>query len=269
MKIPYFEVAAFTGRPFGGNPAGVCALPRWLVEAALQNIAAENNLAETAFFVAAGSDYELRWFAPEMEIDLCGHATLASAFVLFSELGCRGNSVRFHSRNSGILTVAREGDVLTLDFPARPATPCPAPEMLVRGLGRKPLEVLRARDYLAVFASEADVRSLRPDFALLKTLDAFGVIATAPGGDCDFVSRFFVPKAGVPEDPVTGSSHCTLVPFWSLRLGKTTLFARQVSRRGGELFCRFAGERVLIGGKAVLYLRGEIELKDTGQQLKT
>ncbi len=266
MKIPYFEVAAFTDKSFGGNPAGVCALPRWLGAATLQRIAAENNLAETAFFVPAGSDYELRWFTPEMEIDLCGHATLASAFILFSELGLRGNAVRFHSCTSGLLTVTREGDVLTLDFPARPATACAVSETLVRGLGRKPIEALRARDYLAVFPSEAEVRALQPDIGLLKTLDAFGVIATAPGGNCDFVSRFFVPKAGVAEDPVTGSSHCTLVPYWSQRLGKTMLFARQVSWRGGELFCRQAGQRVLIGGKAVLYLRGEIELKESTQQ---
>ena len=269
MKIPYFEVAAFTDKSFGGNPAGVCALPRWLDEATLQHIAAENNLAETAFFVPAGSDYELRWFTPEMEIDLCGHATLASAFILFSELGLRANAVRFQSRMSGLLTVAREGDVLTLDFPARPAAPGPAPEALLCGLGWKPLEVLRSRDYLTVFASETEVRSLQPDFSALKTLDAFGVIATAPGDGCDFVSRFFAPKAGVAEDPVTGSSHCTLVPYWSQRLGKLTLFARQVSRRGGELFCRQADQRVLIGGKAVLYLRGEIELKDNAQSLKS
>ena len=228
----------------------------------LQNIAAENNLAETAFFVPADSGYELRWFTPKMEIDLCGHATLASAFILFSELSLRGQAVRFQSQTSGTLTVTREGDILMLDFPARPAVPCPPPEALVGGLGQKPLEVLRARDYLAVFASEAEVRSLQPDFARLKTLDALGVIATAPGSDCDFVSRFFAPKAGVAEDPVTGSSHCTLVPYWSRRLDRTSLFARQVSKRGGELFCRQADERVLIGGKAVLYLRGEIELND-------
>ena len=263
MKIPYFEVAAFTDKSFGGNPAGVCALPRWLDDATLQSIAAENNLAETAFFVGRDGDYELRWFTPEMEIDLCGHATLASAFVLYSELGFREDTIRFHSRTSGTLTVAKAGDVLTLDFPARTATPCPASDTLVRALNQKPLELLRARDYLAVFASETEVRS--PDFALLKMLDAFGVIATAPGNDCDFVSRFFAPKAGVNEDPVTGSSHCTLVPYWSRRLGKTELLARQVSRRSGELFCRQAGERVLIGGKAVLYLRGEIELKDNAQ----
>ena len=265
MKIPYFEVAAFTEKTFGGNPAGICALPRWLSDAALQNIAAENNLAETAFFVAAGSDYDLRWFSPQAEIDLCGHATLASAFILFSELGFPGDAIRFHSRTAGALTVLRAGDMHTLDFPARPATPCPAPDTLARALGRRPLEVLRARDYLAVFASEAEVRALQPDFALLNTLDAFGVIVTAPGGDCDFVSRFFAPKAGVAEDSVTGSSHCTLVPYWAQRLGKTALFARQVSRRGGELFCRQADGRVFIGGKAVLYLRGEIELNDSVQ----
>lgn len=269
MKIPYFEVAAFTENPFGGNPAGVCALPYWLEDATLQNIAAENKLAETAFFVAAGSGCELRWFTPEMEIELCGHATLASAFVLFFELGFGGNLVRFHSRASGILTVTRDEENLTLDFPSRPAASCPVPDTLVRGLGRQPVELLRARDYLAVFASESEVRSLQPDFSLLKTQEAFGVIATAPGSDCDFVSRFFVPKAGVAEDPVTGSSHCTLVPYWSQRLNQTTLFARQVSRRGGELFCRQAGERVLIGGKAVLYLRGEIELKENAQPMKT
>jgi PhzF family phenazine biosynthesis protein len=265
MKIPYYEVAAFTDKSFGGNPAGVCALPQWLSDAALRNIAAENNLAETAFFVSVGSDYELRWFSPKMEIDLCGHATLASAFVLFAELGFRGNTIRFHSRTSGTLTVVREGDILTLDFPARPAKPSLASDALARSLGRRPLEVLRARDYLAIFASETEVRSLQPDFPMVRMLDAFGVIATAPGDDCDFVSRFFVPKAGINEDPVTGSSHCTLVPFWAQRLGKTTLFARQVSRRGGELFCRQAGERVCIGGKAVLYLRGEIQLKDSAQ----
>ena len=264
MKIPYFEVAAFTDRSFGGNPAGICVLPRWPEDATLQNIAAENNLAETAFLVPAGSDYELRWFTPEMEIDLCGHATLASGFVLFSQLGVGGNTIRFHSRTSGTLAVVRENDVLTLNFPARPASSCSMSEALARSLGRRPLELLRARDYLAVFGSESEVKSLQPDFPFLKMLDVFGVIATAPGDSCDFVSRFFAPKAGINEDPVTGSSHCTLVPFWAQRLGKQTLFARQVSRRGGELFCRQADDRVFIGGKAVLYMRGEIELKDIG-----
>jgi PhzF family phenazine biosynthesis protein len=260
MKLPYFEVDAFASKPFQGNPAGVCPLKHWLADATMQNIAAENNLSETAFFVPRGSDYELRWFTPTVEIDLCGHATLASAFVLFSELGRPGDAVQFHSR-SGPLVVRRQNEVLTLDFPSRPPVPITAPEGLIRGLGKKPVEVLKARDYFAVFAAVEDVRSLNPDFALLGTLDE-KVIVTAPGVDCDFVSRFFAPSAGVPEDPVTGSAHCTLIPYWSRRLGKTKLFARQVSKRGGELFCELAGERVLIGGKAVLYSRGQIEIED-------
>ncbi len=257
MKMPYFEVDAFASKPFHGNPAGVCPLANWLPDATMQSIAAENNLSETAFFVPRGNDYELRWFTPKVEMDLCGHATLASAFILFSELGFRGDSVRFHTR-SGILSVTREDDVLTLDFPSRPPASCTVPEALIRSLGRKPVEVLKARDYFVIFATEDDVRSLQPDFAGLGTLDA-SVIVTAPGSDCDFVSRFFAPTAGIPEDPVTGSAHCTLIPYWSQRLGKAKLFARQISKRGGELFCSDAGERVRIGGKAVLYLKGEIE----------
>jgi PhzF family phenazine biosynthesis protein len=259
-KIPYFEVDAFAGRLFRGNPAGICPLSKWLNDAVMQDIAAENNLSETAFFVPNGNDYDLRWFTPAMEIDLCGHATLASAFIVFSELGFRGDTVRFHSR-SGPLTVSRSGAVLTLDFPSRPPKPCPTPEALIDGLGKKPVEVLKARDYFALFDRAEDIRALQPDFGRLGTLDE-KVIVTAPGTDCDFVSRFFAPTAGVNEDPVTGSAHCTLIPYWAQRLGKKKLFARQLSRRGGELFCEDAGERVKIGGNAVLYLRGEIELKD-------
>jgi predicted PhzF superfamily epimerase YddE/YHI9 len=262
MKLPYYEVSAFTTNPFGGNPAGVCPLDAWLPAPVLQGIAANNNLAETAFTVPQGNDFELRWFTPAVEMDLCGHATLAAAAVLFNERGLRGNEVRFHSR-SGLLTVAREKDWLTLDFPVRPAAPgAILPPALIRGLGTTPKEVFKARDYLVVFDDEAEVRALKPDFAVLKTLDCLGIIATAPGNDCDFVSRFFAPGAGVDEDPVTGSAHCTLIPYWAQRLGKSKLFARQVSARGGELFCELAGERVRIGGKAVLYLRGEIEIQD-------
>ena len=261
MKLPYYEVSAFTTNPFGGNPAGVCPLDAWLPDAVLQSIAANNNLAETAFTVARGADFDLRWFTPTVEMDLCGHATLAAAFVLFTERNLSASEVRFHSR-SGLLEVSRANDLLTLDFPSRPATPCAGPEALIRGLGAKPVEVLKARDYLAVFASEAEVRALKPDFAALKSLDCLGIIATAPGGDCDFVSRFFAPGAGVDEDPVTGSAHCTLIPYWARRLGKAKLFARQVSQRGGELFCELVGERVRIGGNAALYLRGEIFLPD-------
>jgi PhzF family phenazine biosynthesis protein len=259
-RVPYFVVDAFASKLFRGNPAGICPLTKWLDDALMQNIAAENNLAETAFFVPRGDDYDLRWFTPTVEIDLCGHATLASAFILFSELGFRGDTVHFHSK-SGRLTVSRNGNVLTLDFPSRPPAPCTAPEALVKGLGKEPSEILKARDYFALFANAEDVRALQPDFGLLGTLDQ-KVIVTAPGVDCDFVSRFFAPTAGVNEDPVTGSAHCTLIPYWSKRLGKKKLFARQLSKRGGELFCEDAGERVRIGGNAVLYSRGEIELKD-------
>ncbi len=265
MKLPYFEVDTFTSKPLHGNPAGVCPLPNWLPDATMQSIAAENNLAETAFFAPRGSDYDLRWFTPTVEIDLCGHATLASAFILLSELNHRGDAIRFHSR-SGVLTVAKERDVLVMDFPARPPAACDKPEALASALGAQPEEILASRDYFAVFASEEDVQALRPDFGALQKLDRFGMIATAPGNDCDFVSRFFVPKAGVPEDPVTGSSHCTLIPYWAERLGKTKLFARQISRRGGELFCEVAGDRVKIGGKAVLYNIGHIFIDDAPAQ---
>ena len=265
MKIKYFEVDAFANKPFQGNPAGICPLEKWLDDATMQNIAAENNLAETAFFVPRGDDFDLRWFAPAVEIDLCGHATLASAFILFTELGRKADTARFHSK-SGPLTVTRNGDILTLDFPSRPPGPAAVPDALIRGLGKKPVQVLKARDYFALYEKADDVRSLKPDLALLGTLDE-KVIVTAPGDDCDFVSRFFAPTAGVPEDPATGSAHCTLIPYWSARLGKTKMFARQVSKRGGELFCELAGDRVLIGGKAVLYSRGQIEIDDASAQM--
>lgn len=259
-RIPYFEVDAFANQLFRGNPAGICPLEKWLDDALMQDIAAENNLAETAFYVPRGEDYELRWFSPAIEIDLCGHATLASAFILFLELGFRGDAVHFHTK-SGRLTVSRKDDVLTLDFPSRPPGPCTVPDALVKGLGERPVEILKARDYFCIFASAEDVRGLRPDFGALGTLDE-KVIVTAPGADCDFVSRFFAPTAGVNEDPATGSSHCTLIPYWSKRLGKKKLFGRQLSKRGGEFFCEDAGERVGIGGNAMLYSRGEIEINE-------
>ncbi len=261
MKLPCYQVSAFAANPFHGNPAGVCPLECWLPDATLQRIAANNNLSETAFTVPHGDDFELRWFTPTVEMDLCGHATLGAAFVLFSERGARGSEIRFHSQ-SGLLTVSRDGDLLTLNFPSRPATPCVASGTLIHGLGAQPKEVFKSRDFLAVFASETEVRALKPDFTALAKLDCTGIIATAPGNDCDFVSRFFAPQSGVNEDPVTGSAHCTLIPFWAGRLGKTKMFARQISQRGGELFCELAGDRVCIGGKAVLYLRGEIEIEE-------
>jgi len=263
MKLPLYHVDAFASEVFCGNPAAVCPLDTWLPDATLQNIAAENNLSETAFTVRRGNDFDLRWFTPTMEVDLCGHATLAAAFVLFMENGVEASSIRFHSR-SGWLAVSCDAGLLTLDFPSLPATSCKASESLARGLGAKPREILKARDYLAVFNSEAEVRGLKPDFGALRSLDCLGVIATARGGDCDFVSRFFAPAAGIDEDPVTGSAHCTLIPYWAEQLGKTKLLARQVSARGGELVCEHVGDRVRIGGRAVLFSRGEIHLLNHG-----
>jgi len=261
MRLPYYHVDAFTGKLFSGNPAGVCSLEQWLPDEVLQRIAAENNLSETAFFKRQPDFFELRWFTPTVEVDLCGHATLAPAHVLFAELGHVDNTVRFQTR-SGLLTATRRNGMIELDFPARQALACTAPETLVRGLGRKPHEVLKSRDYLAVFESQAEVAALAPDMDLLTQLDCLGIIVTAPGEDSDFVSRFFAPRAGVPEDPVTGSSHCSLIPFWAGRLGKSELFARQISRRGGEIFCRHLGDRVGIGGRAIVYSRGEIEISE-------
>jgi PhzF family phenazine biosynthesis protein len=259
MRLPIFEVDAFSSQVFRGNPAAVCPLESWLDDATLQSIAAENNLSETAFLVGGDGAYEIRWMTPKAEVDLCGHATLASAFVLFAEAEKGRDEVVFHSK-SGELRVRREGDLLTLDFPARPPKAVTATDDLLEGLGKPPREVWAARDYLAVYQREEDVRELAPDFTRLARADRFAVIVTAPGREVDFVSRFFAPKQGLPEDPVTGSAHCTLVPFWSKRLGKKRLHALQVSARGGELFCEDRGERVAISGHAVRYLQGTIEV---------
>lgn len=259
MRIPYYQVNAFTGETFGGNPAGVCPLQEWLPDELLQRIAAENNLSETAFFIREDDFFHLRWFTPATEMDLCGHATLASAFVLFSQLGHTQDTVMFQTR-SGLLKATRRSDLIELDFPSRPPVACPLPDDLLRGLGRKPVEVLKSRDYLAVFSTQAEVAALVPNMDLLSKLESLGIIVTAPGDDVDLVSRFFAPRAGVPEDPVTGSSHCTLIPFWAQRLAKTQLSARQISRRGGRLHCRLLGDRVGIGGQAVIYSRGELEI---------
>jgi predicted PhzF superfamily epimerase YddE/YHI9 len=227
----------------------------------MQAIAAENNLAETAFFVREGGDYALRWFTPAVEIDLCGHATLASAHIIFRCLEPQRQSVNFRTLRAGTLTVERRDDGLVMDFPAWPASPAEAPAGLLCALGGAPREVLRARDHLAVYGSAAEVAALKPDFTALAKVDCFAVIATAPGEHgVDFVSRFFAPRQGVDEDPVTGSSHCTLVPYWAKRLRKNKLEARQISARGGALSCALDGERVRIGGRAVLYLEGQITL---------
>jgi len=259
MKIPLFQVDAFTGRLFGGNPAAVCLLESWLDDHVLQSIATENNLSETAFLIPREGCYDLRWFTPKAEIDLAGHPTLAAAHVVFELLEPGLSRVRFLSP-SGPLTVTKEEDRLAMDFPSRPGKPCPPPEPLLRGLKAVPKEVLLARDHLAVFETEDQVLALSPDMAALSELDSMAVIVTAPGREVDFVSRFFAPKMGIPEDPVTGSAHCTLIPYWSERLGKKELRARQVSERIGELWCRDQGERVTISGQAVLFLEGQIHL---------
>lgn len=260
MKLSIYQVDAFTREAFHGNPAAVVPLEEWLPPETMLAIAAENNLAETAFFIKSGDSYELRWFTPEIEIDLCGHATLASAHVLWNELGYDADTIRFQTK-SGELTVTREGELMTLDFPSRPAEEADAPEGLAEILGGIPQRVLKSRDYLAVFNTEAEVLALRPDFRALSELGVHAVIATAPGDTSDFVSRFFAPSVGVDEDPVTGSAHSTLIPYWAEQLGKNELYARQVSKRGGELFCELRGDRVRIGGNAVLYLKGEIDVE--------
>lgn len=259
MKNIIFQIDAFTDTLFKGNPAAVCPLGRWLDDSTLQAVAAENNLSETAFFVRHADHYELRWFTPKAEVDLCGHATLASAHVIFNFLDPKAGTIRF-STKSGVLSVERRGDLLAMEFPSRPGNPCEAPDSLIEALGAVPEECLLARDYLAVFKSEQSVRSLAPKMDKVAALDCLGVIVTAPGTNCDFVSRFFAPKVGVPEDPVTGSAHCTLIPYWAARLGKRKLHALQLSERGGELFCELLKDKVRIAGCAVTYLEGTVRL---------
>ena len=257
MKIKQYQVDAFATRAFEGNPAAVCPLESWLNDGLLQAIAEENNLSETAFFVPSDKGFRLRWFTPASEVDLCGHATLATAHVIFETLGYTKQAITFETR-SGDLFVERKGKQLEMNFPASPPTPRELPETLVKGLGQRPIEVLAAGDYLAVFDSEATIRAISPDMALLGQLDLRGVIITAPGTDVDFVSRFFAPKFGIPEDPVTGSAHCTLAPYWAGRLGKRLLSARQVSKRCGSLTCELKGDRVLLSGSAVTVMEAEI-----------
>jgi PhzF family phenazine biosynthesis protein len=260
MRLPIYQVDAFTDALFGGNPAAVCPLEAWLPDTTMAAIAAENNLAETAFFVRDGAEYPLRWFTPTVEVDLCGHATLASGHVVLNILEPGRKAVNFRTVKAGTLSVRRDGTMLSMDFPARPAAPCTAPDV-VAALGGAPREVLRARDHLVVYDSAADVAALKPDLAALARLDCWAAIVTAPGENgVDFVSRFFAPAQGVPEDPVTGSAHCTLVPYWAKRLGKTDLEARQVSPRGGTLHCTLKGDRVELAGNAVVYLQGTIEV---------
>lgn len=258
MKIKQYQIDAFADRAFSGNPAAVCLLDQWPDDALLQAIAEENNLSETAFLVPIGDGFHLRWFTPDVEVLLCGHATLAAAHVVFEYLDFADREVVFHTL-SGALPVVRQDNLLVMNFPVGLPHPCRIPpDALASALGKQPLEVWVAEDYLAVFADEDDIRILTPNFAAMQTLDRRGVIATAAGNSCDFVSRFFGPKIGIPEDPVTGSAHCQLAPLWAEKLGKSVLHARQLSRRGGEIRCQLQGQRVLLAGRAVTVMVTEI-----------
>ncbi len=256
--MKYYIVDAFTDKPFSGNPAGVCVLDDWPGEDVMQSIAAENNLAETAFVRSTCGGFDLRWFTPEVEIDLCGHATLATAFVLSTIIDPALVTMRF-STLSGILTVDKRGELFEMDFPSRMPVPVPLDSLMEQALGVPVAEAHMSRDLLLLVKDEETVKNLAPDLGLLARIPGcFAAIVTAKGADCDFVSRFFAPNAGIPEDPVTGSAHSTLIPFWAGRLNKKRLLARQLSKRGGTLFCEDCGDRVKISGHAVLYLSGEI-----------
>jgi PhzF family phenazine biosynthesis protein len=260
LTLPLYQVDAFSRTVFGGNPAAVVPLESWIYDATMQRIAAENNLSETAFLVPRGDEWEIRWFTPVQEVELCGHATLASGHVVMTHLQPRREIVRFQSK-SGELSVARDGDRLAMELPRWMPEPVPAQPALAQVLGRAPVETLAyGSKYLCVYDSASDVAALAPDFALMRTLDRYGVCVTAPGAEreCDFVSRFFAPGAGVDEDPVTGSTHCLLVPYWGKALGRTSLFAKQISPRGGELWCTLAKDHVTLAGHVASYLVGAI-----------
>lgn len=259
--MKYYIVDAFTNELFKGNQAGVCLLDEWLEDKILQNIASENNLAETAFVVKRDDYYDLRWFSPETEIDLCGHATLASAFVISNFVDDSAKEIDFHTM-SGKLSVEKKADLFEMDFPARIPTPIPITQLMEQSTGVPVREAHLSRDLLLLVDSEEQVKNLRPDFSLISKLpDCYALIVTAKGEQADFVSRFFAPNAGIPEDPVTGSSHCTLIPFWAKKLKKEKMVARQLSKRGGTLYCEYREDRVTIAGKAALYLQGDIRTK--------
>lgn len=261
MIIPIYQVDAFTDRLFSGNPAAVCSLEFWPPDDILQNIAAENNLSETVFFKKEAEIFEVRWFTPVAEVELCGHATLAAAHILFNHLGFKGDHLIFDSAFSGKLEVFKRGDYLTLDLPVDHIEPALPPDHLFKSLGRKPLEIWKGKtDYLLYYPSQEDIEEISPDFGLMRKIETRGIIVTAPGYECDFVSRFFAPFVGINEDPVTGSSHTSLVPFWAHRLNQLEFEAVQISARGGYLKCQLMGQRVLISGKACTYLIGSVTL---------
>ncbi len=259
-EIPIYQIDAFTSEVFRGNPAAVCPLDEWLPDETMRKIANENNLSETAFFVEEGEHYHIRWFTPQTEVKLCGHATLASAYVIFNELGYRDREINFRSE-SGNLYVSSDNEWIVMDFPSQPPVPCEPPQALTDGLGNMPAQVLKSEDYIAVFDSEEEILSLNPDYETLKNVPLRGISVTARGISSDFVSRFFAPKVGINEDPVTGSAHCELTPYWWERLGKKKLYARQLSGRGGEIFCELKNDRVFLRGRAVKYMEGKAYIK--------
>lgn len=261
MTLPIYQVDAFAESVFKGNPAAIVPLEDWLDDTLMQQIAMENNLSETAYFVKTDSGYHIRWFTPEYEIDLCGHATLASAYVIKNFLEPHVAEIHFTTQKAGVLKAAAKDGMYTLDFPSRLPEACAIPDKLLPSLGiSNAVEVLRSRDYFVVLPNEEAVRNCEPDYTLMKELDTIGVIVTARGHEADVVSRCFYPGAGIPEDPVTGSAHCNIVPYWSEKLGKTKLFCQQLSARGGDLHCELVGDRVLMSGKCALFLQGEITL---------
>jgi PhzF family phenazine biosynthesis protein len=259
MEIPIYQVDAFASQVFSGNPAAVCPLEAWLPDDVMQAIAAENNLAETAFFVRRGDEFDLRWFTPAVEAEMCGHATLGSAYVILNYLEPERREARFHTR-SGELIVTRDGDSYCLDLPAQPPERVDVGADVAAALGAEPIELWRSLYSMAVFSDEAQIANLSPDFGKVAALEKGEIIVTAPGNACDFVSRFFAPGVGIPEDPVTGSAHTILAPYWAKRLGKTHMAARQISRRGGDLAVEVRAGRVLLTGRVAPYLQGLINV---------
>lgn len=261
MKYNIYQVDAFAEKVFQGNPAAIMPLEEWLEDKLMQEIAMENNLSETAFFVKTDAGYHIRWFTPEFEIDLCGHATLASAYIIKNFVEPHLAEINFTTQKAGALRAMAKDGFYTLDFPSRMPQPCKTPGQLFKSLGiTTAVEVLKSRDYFVVLPNEDAVKNADPDFTLIKELDSVGVIITAKGQSADVVSRCFYPGAGIPEDPVTGSAHCNIVPYWTEKLGKTKLFCKQLSQRGGDLHCELEGDRVLMSGKCILYLEGEINV---------
>ncbi len=260
MKIKLYQIDAFTDKVFAGNPAAVCPLEKWLPDETMQNIAMENNLAETVFYVNENGNYHIRWFTPKVEVDLCGHATLAAAYVLFQYENFKGSEISFNSK-SGILTVTKEGDFLTMDFPTDTLEEVKLFPALTDGFNIKPIKAYKGKtDYILIYESEEQVHNLAPDMRLVSLIEARGIIVTAPGNYVDFVSRFFAPQVNIPEDPVTGSAHTTLIPYWSAILNKIDMEAMQISPRTGNLKCKYLVDRVKIGGFAKTYMIGNIEL---------